>query len=126
MDDMYREMIIDHYKNPRNYGKVINPDIVKRDSNPLCGDEIELFVKLENDSIKKIGFEGKGCAICMASTSMLTEEIHGKNLKHVLNMQREDMLDLIGVNLTASRVKCAMLGLTCMKKGIVEFEEAKK
>ena len=126
MDDMYREIIIDHYKNPRNFGKIINPDIFRRDSNPLCGDEVELFIKLDGNKIKKVGFEGKGCAICMASTSMLTEEILGKTLEDVLDIQREDMLDLVGVNLTASRVKCAMLGLVCAKKGIVEFEEEKK
>ncbi|MFT4261220.1 MAG: Fe-S cluster assembly sulfur transfer protein SufU [Candidatus Woesearchaeota archaeon] len=125
MDEMYREIILDHYKNPRNFGKLISFDIHKKDSNPLCGDVVEIFLKLDKEKIKNIGFEGKGCAICMASASIFCEEMEGKSLEFVKNFSREDMLDLVGVNLTASRVKCAMLPLVCTKKGIIDFEVKK-
>lgn len=119
---MYREVILDHYKNPRNNEALVNPDIKKRDENPLCGDVIEYHLNLKNGKVSKASFTGKGCAICIASSSILSEELQGKNLEEVENITREDMLDLVGVSLTPSRVKCAMLPLITVKKGISEYK----
>jgi nitrogen fixation protein NifU and related proteins len=125
MDDLYREILLDHHRNPRNYGSIINPDITKRDSNPLCGDDVEIFASVKDDVLTKIKFEGKGCIICMAASSILTEELEGKNIDFVNNLTREDWLDVLGAKLTAARVKCAMLPLVVLKKGIIDFEVKK-
>jgi len=121
MDELYREVLLEHYRNPVHKGKLLKPDIHKEDSNPLCGDIIEIFLRVDKDNkIIRASFEGKGCVISMASADLLLEEIKGKTLDEVNKMTREDILDLIGLNLTHTRIKCAMLGLTTIKKGIVE------
>jgi len=125
MDDIYREQIMERYKHPSHKHKVVNPDISKEDSNPLCGDVIEVQVKLKDGKIVDAGFDGKGCVISQASADILLDEVKGKTLKEIQDMAREDMLDLLGINLTTSRVKCAMLALTAMKKGIIETEAKK-
>jgi len=123
MDDIYREEIIEHYKNPLNYGKITGADIDKEDSNPLCGDSQRIMIKLNDKKrIQNISFTGKGCAISIATASILTEHFKGKQLSEVNLMTREELLDLIGLNLTPTRVKCAMLPLITMKKGIIEYE----
>src|SRR6202049_5243851 len=88
-DDIYREIILDHYRNPRNKGRLPNPDVSIHDSNPLCGDEIDMHLKVEEDKIKDIKFEGRGCAISQASASMLTEMVLNKPLKHVKDLVKE-------------------------------------
>jgi nitrogen fixation NifU-like protein len=125
MDEIYREELLEHYKHPQNYGKLIKPHIKKEDSNPLCGDMQEISTHLKNEKIHDIKFTGKGCAISIAAASMLTEHLKGKTLDEVKKMTREDMLDLIGLNLTPTRVKCAMLPLMTIKKGILEYEAKK-
>ncbi|MEM4638108.1 MAG: SUF system NifU family Fe-S cluster assembly protein [Candidatus Woesearchaeota archaeon] len=124
MDELYRENLIDHYKNPKNFGEIKNPDIYKHDSNPLCGDEIEIFVKLDKnkEKINEIKFKGKGCVICMASASILMEELSNKKIKDVQKMQKEEMEKLLGINLTPSRIKCMMLPLKALQKGIIDYE----
>lgn len=120
--DIYREIILDYYRNPRNYGKIDSPDITIRDSNPLCGDEIEIHVKFDGDKIKDVKFTGKGCAISQASASMLTEMIMGKNLEDVKKVGKEDILESLGLpNLGPARIKCALLSLKTLKLGVYSY-----
>lgn len=127
MDDLYREVLLDHYKNPQNFGELKNPDIHKYDNNPLCGDEIEIFVKLDakKEVIKDIKFKGHGCVICMASASILMNELGGQKLKDIQKMDTEQMLKIIGLELTPARIKCMMLPLVTIKKGIIEYQSKK-
>ncbi|NOJ28544.1 MAG: SUF system NifU family Fe-S cluster assembly protein [Nitrososphaeraceae archaeon] len=121
-DDIYREIILDHYRNPRNKGKIENPDVSIHDSNPLCGDEIDMFLKVDNDNVKDIKFDGKGCAICLASASMLTEMVINKPLTKAKEISKEDILENIGLtNLGPTRIKCALLSLKVLKMGMVKY-----
>ena len=117
MDDLYRDYILDHFKNPRNYGEIEKPDISYSDSNPLCGDEIRIDMKLEDGMVSDIKFTGKGCAISKASASILTETIMGSSLDEVKKLGRKEMLELLGIPLTPVRVKCALLALKAVKAG---------
>jgi len=130
MDDLYREYLLDHYKNPKNFGEIKNPDIHKHDNNPLCGDDIEIFAKIDGkkgkeEKISEIKFKGHGCVICMASASILMDEIEGKKLKDIQKMQTEDMLKLLGIELTPARIKCMMLPLKALQKGMIDYEAGK-
>ena len=111
-EDIYREMILDHYRNPRNKGKIEEPDIRINDSNPLCGDEISIDLKVEGDIIKDIKFDGRGCAISQASASMLTEMVSNKPLTTIKDITKDDVLENIRLtNLGPARIKCALLSL---------------
>ncbi len=124
MDDMYREVILDHYKNPRNRGVLDPADISYEDDNPLCGDRIRIDLRVDDDNvITEVGFSGRGCAISQASASMLTEHILGKSLDEVKQMQKDDMLDLLGIELTPVRLKCALLSLKVLKVGVYGIQE---
>ena len=126
MDELYREQLLEKYKNPSHKKILIKPDVRKDDANPLCGDTIEIFLRLDNDNkVAEATFEGKGCVISQASADILMDELPGKTLKEIQGMTREDMLDLLGLSLTHTRIKCAMLALTAVKKGIVEYEAKK-
>jgi nitrogen fixation NifU-like protein len=116
-DQLYREVILDHYKNPRNHGKIDDADAHAEGKNPLCGDETEIFVKFGSDgaTIEDIKFHGRGCAISQAATSMLTEMVKGKQASEVATLTRDDILDEVGIPLTPVRLKCALLGLTTLK-----------
>ena len=121
-DDIYREIILDHYRNPRNKGKLSNADISIHDSNPLCGDEIDIHLKVEQDRIKDIKFEGRGCAISQASASMLTEMVLDKPLNTVKDLTKEEILENIGLlNLGPARIKCALLSLKVLKMGMIKY-----
>jgi len=121
-EDIYREIILDHYRNPRNKGSLPNADISIHDSNPLCGDEIDIHLKVEEDMIKDIKFEGRGCAISQASASMLTEQVLNKPLNAVKDIANEDVLENIGLmNLGPARIKCALLSLKVLKLGMVKY-----
>jgi nitrogen fixation NifU-like protein len=121
-DDIYREIILDHYRNPRNKGKLTDADVSIHDSNPLCGDEIDIHLKVDVDKIKDIRFEGRGCAISQASASMLTEMVQGKPLTSVKDLTKDDILENIGlVNLGPARIKCALLSLKVLKLGMVKY-----
>ncbi|MDP8888336.1 MAG: SUF system NifU family Fe-S cluster assembly protein [Thermoproteota archaeon] len=121
-DDIYREIILDHYRNPRNKGKLLDADVSIHDSNPLCGDEIDIHLKVHGDEIKDIRFEGRGCAISQASASMLTEMIMGKPLTSVKDLTKDDILENIGLlNLGPARIKCALLALKVLKLGMVKY-----
>ena len=121
-DDIYREIILDHYRNPRNKGKLPDADISTQDSNPLCGDEIDIHMKIFGDKITDVKFEGRGCAISQASASMLTEMVINKPLTNVKDIAKTDILENIGLtNLGPARVKCALLALKVMKLGMVNY-----
>lgn len=121
-DDIYREIILDHYRNPRNKGRLTDPDVTIHDSNPLCGDEIDMHLRVEEDKIKDIKFEGRGCAISQASASMLTEMVLNKPLSMVKSLAKEDILENIGLtNLGPARIKCALLSLKVLKMSMVKY-----
>ena len=113
-DQMYREHILDHYKNPRNHGTLKNA-LHMHDVNPLCGDEIDMYITIKNKKISDIKFSGKGCAISQASASVLTESIKSKDIEEITNLTREDLKDMLGIDITAMRVKCMMLPLKVIK-----------
>jgi nitrogen fixation NifU-like protein len=118
MEDLYRENILDHYQNPRNYGTLDDPDISYEDDNPLCGDVIRIDIKLDDqDRISQVAFSGEGCAISQASASMLTEEIVGKTLDELKQISKDDILDMLGIQLGPVRIKCALLSLKVLKAG---------
>ncbi|MDQ7030415.1 MAG: SUF system NifU family Fe-S cluster assembly protein [Ardenticatenia bacterium] len=118
MDDLYREYILDHYKNPRNYGTLANPDISYEDDNPVCGDRVRIDIKIENGRIADIRFQGEGCAISQASASILTEMVKGKPLDEVRQLSKEELLEQLGISLGPVRIKCALLGLKVLKAGV--------
>jgi nitrogen fixation NifU-like protein len=121
-DDIYREIILDHYRNPRNKGRLTNPDVSVHDSNPLCGDEIDIHIKVDEDMIREIKFEGRGCAISQASVSMLTEMVLDKPLTLVKDLAKEDILENIGLtNLGPARIKCALLSLKVLKMAMIKY-----
>jgi len=121
--DLYGEIILDHYKNPHHHGRLAQPSISARDTNPLCGDEIQLDLLIDDQGqILEIGFAGIGCAISQASTSMLSDELIGKSLAEAEQITNEDIYELLGVPLTPSRVKCALLGLVTMKKALTLYK----
>jgi nitrogen fixation NifU-like protein len=118
--DMYRQQILDHYKNPRNYGELEEADFEHVGENPMCGDTIKMFVELEDDgdTIARVSFVGDGCAISQASASMLSGELHGKSLEAVEEMDRDDIVDMLGVELSPMRIKCAVLAEKVVQDGI--------
>jgi len=119
MDPLYREIILEHWQNPLNFGIIKNADIDVEEKNPLCGDTIRLTIKTENGRIKKILFSGEGCAISRASASLFTEEIRGESLEAIKKIKDQDVLDLLAIELTPARVKCALLIFNTVKKAIV-------
>ncbi|HEX2988112.1 MAG TPA: SUF system NifU family Fe-S cluster assembly protein [Chloroflexota bacterium] len=124
--DIYREVILDHYQNPRHHGELADADVSYEDNNPLCGDRIRMQLKVDKDDrIVDVAFDGQGCAISQASASMLTEEILGKKLPDVLALGRQDVLDNLGIELTPIRLKCALLSLGVLKAGIYQYKGQK-
>jgi nitrogen fixation NifU-like protein len=117
VEDLYRDNIIDHYQNPRNYGTLEHPDISYEDSNPVCGDEIRMDLKIQDGRVAEARFEGHGCSISQASASMLTEEIIGKSLEEVKQIDKQYLLDMLGIPLGPVRLKCALLSLKVLKAG---------
>ena len=122
--EMYQDNILDHYENPSHRGTLDHPTFEIRDLNPLCGDEVCIQARLDDECrLAAIRFEGKGCVISLAAASMLLEAVEGKTLDEVKKMGRQDMLDLLGVPLTTMRVKCAMLPLRALEKTIHRYED---
>ena len=117
MADLYREQILDHSRNPRNYGEIDDPDFTYEDTNPLCGDRVRIDVKVDDGIITDIKFSGRGCAISQAAASMLTEMIKGHQLSEIQELSADDILDELGVPISPARVKCALLGLKVLKSG---------
>jgi nitrogen fixation NifU-like protein len=116
MDELYREQILEHYKRPHNFGRLENADLEFEDTNPFCGDEQHVTIRLDRDGrVAEVAFEGQGCAISTAATSLLTDELLGKTREELLALPKEEVLDLLGIEISATRMKCAMLGLKVVK-----------
>ena len=113
---IYSELILDHHKNPRNFGKVNQPTKTVKISNPLCGDEIELSVKIVKDKVNEVKFLGRGCAISMASASMLSEYLKGKSKHELQKIDKKFIINMLGIELGVNRIKCALLPLEALKK----------
>ena len=125
MDDFYREVIIDRYQNPHFKGELDPHDITFEDSNPLCGDEIRIDVVLNGDErVTDARFSGRGCAISQASADLLLESIQGKSIDEIKELAKEDVLDLLGIELGPVRLKCALLSLKVLKAGAYGMTEA--
>src|SRR5690242_21328770 len=123
MEDLYRELILEHYKHPHNAGTLDHPNVSQEEYNPLCGDRVRIDLQIEDGIIKDVRFQGRGCAISQASASLLTDEILGKSVADVQAFDKEDMLDLIGIPLDKNpvRIKCALLPLKALKVGVYSF-----
>jgi nitrogen fixation NifU-like protein len=116
MDELYREQILEHYKRPHNFGRIEQPDLEFEDNNPFCGDEQHVTMRLDEEGrVAEVAFEGQGCAISTAATSLLTDELVGKSREEILALPKEEVLDLLGIEISATRMKCAMLGLKVVK-----------
>jgi nitrogen fixation NifU-like protein len=122
-DELYREEILEHYQHPRHRGTLDHPDFTYEDANPLCGDRVRVDVKVEGGRIADVGFTGHGCAISQAATSMLCERIVGMALEDVKRLTREDMLEMLGIELGPVRLKCALLGLKTLKAGVYGIDQ---
>lgn len=126
MEDMYRELILDHAKNRRNWGLLDEPDFDHAEDNPLCGDKLQLTLHIDDGVIKEVGWEGDGCAISQASASMLGEELIGMKMNDAIKLDKQMVLDMIGLNLTINRVKCATLSLKTLIVGAYGNREWEK
>jgi len=119
--DIYKDIILDYYRYPRNFGDLPNPDVRAKDSNPLCGDIIEMQLKIKDNRVEDVRFKGKGCAISQASASMLTETVKGKTLDEIKALGKSDVLSLLGIDPGPTRIKCALLGLKVVKLGVYGY-----
>jgi nitrogen fixation NifU-like protein len=116
MDELYRENILEHYKRPHNWGVMENPDVEFTDVNPLCGDELKVMLRLADDgTIEDVKFDGHGCAISQSAASMTSDEVKGMKVDELLRLDREFVLELLGIDISATRMKCALLSLKVLK-----------
>ena len=116
-DQFYREFILDHYRNPRNFGRLEGPDISHEEYNPLCGDLVGMDFRLRDGVIDEVKFHGRGCAISQASASLLTQRLHGMSLEDARSISRDDVLGELGIEISPARLKCALLPLKALKVG---------
>ncbi|MCI4364273.1 MAG: iron-sulfur cluster assembly scaffold protein [Thermoplasmata archaeon] len=125
MYDMYQEMILLHYRSPHNFGKLASPSLSGEESNPLCGDHIRLELRLEGpeSKVEEVKFSGDGCAISMASSSMLTDTLKGKSLAEVRRITQEDILKLVAIPLSPARIRCALTGFTALGRALLASDE---
>ena len=125
MDDLYREIIIDHYKNPIHKGRIEKSDYTFEDENPLCGDHIQIEIKVDaNQKVIDAKFDGQGCAISISAADLLLDSIIGKSVEELKTLSKKDILDLLGIDLSPVRLKCALLSLKVLKAAVYELEEA--
>lgn len=123
-DSIYREIILDHYQNPRNRGTLDPNDYTYEDSNPLCGDEVRIDVRVKDDKIDEVAFSGQGCAISQAAASILMELVEGRALDEVKQIDKDELLEELGIDLSPARLKCALLSLKVLKAGLYGIEHA--
>ncbi len=123
-DSIYREIILEHSKHPRNRGTLDPADFTYEDVNPMCGDEIRIDVRVRDDHVSEIRFSGRGCAVSQASASILTEMAEGKTLAEVKGIGKDELLDEIGIPVSPARMKCALLGLKVLKAGVYGVDHA--
>lgn len=116
--DLYREVILDHYRNPKNKGRLDPADYSAEDVNPLCGDEVRIDLRVADGRVAEVTFDGRGCAVSQASASILTEMIEGKTLDEVKALTKDDLLEEIGIPVSPARLKCALLPLKVLKSGV--------
>lgn len=114
----YREYILEHYRNPRNYGTLEKPDAHAEDVNPLCGDQLAIDLQVEGDRVTAVRFKGRGCAISQATASMLSEMIEGKTVEEVVQLGKDDVLDALGIPISPARMKCAFLSLRVLHRSL--------
>jgi nitrogen fixation NifU-like protein len=124
MDDLYRDYILEHYRRPHNFGVIEGATASYEGSNPLCGDRITMQLGIENGVVERVGFTGRGCAISQASASLLTDEIKGKPVADVAAFRADDLLDLLGIDISPARLKCAMLSHETLHNALAESEDA--
>lgn len=122
IDDIYRENVMDHYNDPRNKGKLENADVVHKENNPFCGDEIEMSLKFQDGKIANAMFNGQGCAISQATASMLTELVKNKTIDEIKQMNKDSIIKLVSIPLSPVRLKCALLSLDTVKNAITIHE----
>ena len=124
MDDLYREIIIDHYKNPHHKGRLVISDFSFEDENPLCGDHLQIELRVdENQNVVDAKFDGHGCAISISAADLLLDSIIGKSIDDVKKLEKQDILDLLGIELSPVRLKCALLSLKVLKAAVYELQE---
>lgn len=124
IEELYKQQIMEHYKSPRNKGVIENADIDFHELNPLCGDEIRLTVNLNDGKVKDVKFDGIGCAISQSSASLMTEEFKNKDLNELKKISQEDVLKKLGVNVGPGRLKCALLILKTLQRGVYLYEKS--
>lgn len=122
-EEINTEILLDHYRNPHNYGQIEDPTAKILEYNPVCGDTVQMTVRIENGTVSDAKFIGRGCSISQGSASMLTDHIKGKSVEEVKKISEEDVLGMLGLNLGPSREKCALLSLNTLQKCIVEYEK---
>jgi nitrogen fixation NifU-like protein len=121
MSDLYREQILDHYRNPHNQGVLDPNDASFEDTNPLCGDRIRMDVRIENNTLAEVAFSGRGCAISQASASILTDLVKGETIDEIMAFDKDDLLEELGIPISPARVKCALLGLHVLKGALDQY-----
>lgn len=124
MDQIYKDIILEHWQNPQNFGILKKADIDTELDNPYCGDKIRLTIELKNNKVKKVMFTGKGCAISIASASIITEEIKNKTIDELKKIRAEDVLSALQIQITPTRSKCALLIFSVLKKGLSDFQNS--
>ncbi len=119
--DMYAEAILEHYRRPHNQGTLEKHNAHYKEHNPLCGDIVEMFILIESNRVKDVKFAGHGCAISQSAASMLTDEIKGKPLDEIKKLDKNYILDMLGVDISAARMKCALIGIKALKLAVYEY-----
>jgi len=125
MDDLYRDYILEHYRRPHNFGVIADPTASHEGANPLCGDRITMMLGVRDGVVERVGFTGRGCAISQASASLLTDEIKGKPVAEVARLDGDDVLELLGIDISPARLKCAMLSLDTLQQALGDLDAAK-